>query len=381
MTSIIRTLLGALALLLTTQPADAADLCDALGVPFVVRGRVTSVTTDRTTSTAVVHILYVYRGPAELAGKTFEDISRRTGVSRGLSPASPPLREGEEGLWTLSESTSGRGPRLLLDPWYPLFRARKDNSPRYPQAVALAEAVERLCHTPADRQVALAHDYALSETPELAVFAIRALARVRSSDADEVVDRLVADQRLNPAAQVALDDALTFSRDRTWVSSPQRQALLRRWVAGKPPAAGSPETVARFDDIVYHSGLDLATYLGLMKTAADNPAISPERRQQIVTHVLPMIFQSPYTNRFTAQDEATGLAWLAEQVRNSATMEVRLGAARQLEGLARHGPQPGVERPGQPRGRYAGDPRAAEIVRQLLANISDEKVRAALQGR
>jgi hypothetical protein len=350
------------ALPLTVRPAHAADLCGALDVPIVVRGRVVEVGQQQRVQTipAVVEIVHDYRGPARLVGQRFADFSGGVGT-RGTG-ANPRLQVGEEGLWTLKDYPSGLGPNFAQTGLPFSGRARKDHSPRYEQTIAVAEAVEKLSKTPAARQEALGHEYALSDIPELSAFAIRALVKARTADADAVVDSLLTNGKLMAASQAILDEALALSRDKAWLTSPQRLDLLHRWVGGKPPIAGSGEVITRLDDAVQHRGLDLPTYLGLMKIATDNVALSAERRRWVAGHVIHVILHSPRTDRFTPQEKATALAWLSDQVREQTDEGVRLHAARLLAGTVHV------------------DPRARELIQKLLDTVQDAKVRAALQG-
>jgi hypothetical protein len=345
-------------------PPKIRSLVDYLGPMVVIKGRVVELgqlESGHLIPTRV-RIEHVYRGPAGLAGTVFIDYSFVGEGSTSLA-ARPKLLLGEEGIWSL---TTRNGGLFVADGRVLGFhlRARRKYDPRYDQVQTVAGSVEELERLALDRQLQLAKEWALSPTPELSAFAVHALAKANLPGTDQYLVGLASNPDLTIAGQVALDEELSASRMNEWRASKRRHDMLRVW-------ASSQLLTEHESRVAYHrisaardeGNLEFATYLELRKLSAANVGDPMVFRRGSVDVVADIARPSEFRTNVTQQERAAALAWLEEIARGAAGEDLSLRAASHLKSLAEK------------------DPKAAEVVRNLIATLQDQHVRDFLRGK
>ena len=228
--------------------------------------------------TATLSIQNVYRGQADLVGRTFTAYSVPE-ESAGTS-VFPPPRLGEVGIWTLKRTEGGEIHHVK----YPLrgvFPARKGVTPRYDEAEQLAEAIAKADQQAAEDRPAAFLDQVRSPTPEVAAWAVRELATVDPGAIRRLTAEPSAIDAISVAGQTTLDEVAAAILGAAWRDSPQRLQMLKRWVYRDQGQFDQIAIVDRLDLIAQHLDLELDTLGTLLRDMAARPGTTEETRRRI----------------------------------------------------------------------------------------------------
>lgn len=303
---------------------------------------------NRTVITARHKIVLVYCGPADLLGQSFTSRSPLDGVDFHGYSIDPPPVPGEAGIWALNRLATGI--RYLNR--YP-FPAREKVTPWFNQAQLLAETMEQCCHADADGRVTLLREAVASRVPEVARWAVDALAEAHPQALLEFA-REARLEDLAIAAQTALDRALSKLRGKAWMDSPQRLRLLDGWVRAALSDHEADDMIGRLDVVAQHAELDGRELLGLLDTAIRNPRLPAETRRRAVW-VIGIICR-----RDRASTDAA-FAALTAMVRGSDDRQIRVAAAGRISYFV------------------ALDEDRIATVRTLVEEVVDQELRDLLQ--
>jgi hypothetical protein len=338
--------------LVALAPAAAED---PKPVPALVRGRVTAVG-ERQQSGAVIatiEVVYVYAGPATILKGTFQDTQRGEGDYNGRAARSP-FTVGEEGLWSIREVKG----RLQIDSpgaWPIRYRSRKADNPRHPQAVLVAEVIEKVAAAKLDDRFAILKPLLRNETTEVAAWAMKALGRSEgAAERDYIAGQCQKpDTSLPITVQIALDEVLVERKGTVWQASKPREALLVSWVDGKRGDDEAGQILSRVYMAYQGYALSAKAATELHIAAATNAGYSRASRQRAIGYL-------GSTARLRGEDEAA-FDWLLEFARRGIEIELRRGAAETL------------------RDYFALTPKREKRVEELLRTETDNAVRTALE--
>ena len=285
---------------------------------------------------ARMKISHVYCGRTELHGTEFVEKTMKEpemfAHGRGVGP--PELKVGETGLWFLIRGQDGRLynallPRLGGHAW----PVRKGMSPRYDEAIQLAQALGKVASAPTRAaQLQLTQEYATSRTPGVSMWAIESLGgspfrfgRWTAEETLPFLNGLIEDDRVPVAGQVALDNELLEYRKAEWQNSAERLRMLNRWVSARLSADEADEILSQFSILAQHPdevGFEIDQTLALIKTAVENDAIPLESR----VRALGIIGWMPIQHR-RYDDDRPAFEFLVDVVRNAKPPELRRRAA------------------------------------------------------
>jgi len=309
-------------LLATLTLSNALFAADEKPPCYLVRGVIKSVKENSygTGGTAVVEIAHVYSGPAELSKQTFSDGYRRVSDFRGTS-ARVAFEVGEEGIWVLKE----RNGKLQLSSqpdWGLGFRSRKvENRERYAAVMRLAESIESLGKLKTDARVPALKTHMKELTPEVACWAMRALAQSSDVDARKYLAELTErpDRTLSLPVQITLDESLSKSHGAEWYLAKQRFDLLRGWANGKASDSDAGRIIHRFDIAVQRDQLPGKFAIEFTTTAAENKTWSKEARRNAI-HALVWLVNHRV-------DDEKIFEWYLAYFKGNAEIELRRFAA------------------------------------------------------
>jgi len=230
---------------------------------------------------ARLKVRHVFAGASQLVGRTFSarSVSQRAGKRAVGRELYPPLTLGEVGIWLLDSDQ-----RLGLRPRYSRrygvrWPVRKVPGRSYDKARALAQAVERVSRSGPGDRLNLLRTYARDESPEVASWAVHAIAEAKPKGLEEFLDGLLAGGRLCVGGQVALDEVLCQLKRDEWIESPDRLRLLQAWVSGKRERHDLTIAISRLDVANQHRELHPGALLKLMRVAVANEDMPiPDRR-------------------------------------------------------------------------------------------------------
>ena len=317
----MRVILGGLLLAVFTL-SNSIFAADDKPTCYLVRGVVKSVEENpsRTVGTAVVEVVHVYSGPAELSRRTFADRYLREIDFRGTS-ARVAFEVGEEGIWVLKE----RKGKLQLSPqpeWGLGLRSRKvENRERHAAVVRLAESIEAFGKLKAEGRVPALKTHMKELIPEVACWAMRELAQSSDVDARTYLADLAGkpDRTLSLPVQITLDESLSKSNGAEWHLAKQRLDLLRAWANGKASDSEALGIIQRFDIAVQGDQLPGKFAIEFTTTAAENKAWSKESRRNAI-HALVWLVNH-------GVDDEKIFEWYLAYLKGDAEVELRRFAA------------------------------------------------------
>jgi hypothetical protein len=342
------------------EASPRPSLNDYLDSMIIVGGEVLAVRNRSEVSMeADVRIDYVYWGPKRFLGAKFVDYYQ-TSHSTG-SFADTPLKKGQKGIWSLLPS----GAALSVNHFdrLPGVERARDGEERehFPEAKGIAEAVEKLGALSPEKQIVWARDAAIGRNPDLAEFAIRALADSQAAENLEFFDTLVDNERLTLRAQVALDSVLSRSVGAGWQTSDRRLKMIGRWVRGKFDESGHTAAFSWLYIECSHRGLAVLEYFPLLEAIADNTDFPLSQRKAALSDAARIAFKFKYVSLITPKEREAAVMWLVHQIRDQKNAELRLDAAKRLKSVAKN------------------DPRAARLVVEAIGTIKDPAAKAILE--
>lgn len=320
-----RAFLGAVAVFWPCDTTVRAD--DKPLVSSLVRAKVTAVgEKDKGGEVAAqLTVVHVYSGPAELVGQTFTGYQfSGPQISGPAARPRAPFVKGDEELWSVGPDRQDRT-KLAGG-----VVSRKADNRRHEQAVAVAEAMEKVEQAkPADR-VGVLKKFGSDPTPEVCEWAVTTLGKSKEAAAGEYLDALAEkpDAKWPLAAQAALDAALCERKGADWHGSKPRAELLRGWVAGKITEYDADTVLRRLNAAHRHEEMSDKLAVELFRTAAENKDWPWAVRRRA-------IFDVGRAAMYCANDEAITSAfdWVFEKVRKGDDVEVRRAAAHTLRGF------------------------------------------------
>ena len=229
----------------------AALLAGAADPPALVRAKVVSVKTEAEgkVGTAVIEILHVYSGKADLKGKKFNDTFRLVADFSGRSAHSEFMVD-EEGLWSLRNGGAKGGLVPVWDPSLPFYlRSRDEKRYHHTDNVKLAETIESVCSAKESERVNKLVGLAGSESPIAARWAVLTLGASNEAEAGRYLDALSEkpDPKMPLLAQVAMDEVLSKAKREDWFRAKTRLPMLKGWVTSKADEGGAYLILNRID--------------------------------------------------------------------------------------------------------------------------------------
>ena len=356
------------------QLDSATDIQPLGSDTYLVEARVVDVqmTNVRITKTkfhesfiGTMKISHVYCGASTLLGVEF---SART--EKHAQPffrrdfLDPPLlKVGETGLWILVKQPEGNlTPALEMNRATHVWPVRQGISPRYDEALDLAQAIEKVASAPSSAdQFNLTKSFAKSRRPSLSLWAIETLGWLGTAGwaAEDVVrflEELTQDQRVPVVGQVAIDNALLALPRAGWKDSPLRLELLERWVTARLSVEDADEMAGQIHLLAQrptYAGFDIDETLALIGTAIENeglPLTTRERLLWTVPNTMPVRLR-----RF--KDDEPAFEFLVDVVQHGSVPGLRRNAARCLAAFLETEPE-----------------RRRGVILELLSATNDEQL-------
>lgn len=319
---------------------------------LLVEAQVVAVDTERDergavrNETATVRITKVFFGPRELVGADFGVYHSRDQISGPPAPY-PTLRTRETGLWLLVARNNRLDKLIAFEFAGRQWPVRKGISPRYEDAVRLAEAVQKVAETESrDAQLQSLREYAVSRVPDLSAWAIARLRQVATTDHDEPIAqflrRLTGDERLTVAGQVALDESLLKLDADKWQHSAERLDMLRGWMRTKLSEEDEKRILWRVSMLAQHAeyeGLEQRRLMELVRVAATSDNRSLAARMEVIRTLTFNVTKNPRHPEFPARydDDTPSFELLVELIKTAKAPQVRLTAAQCLRRFLKDG--------------------------------------------
>jgi uncharacterized protein (UPF0147 family) len=268
-------------------PAAAAEKKDPFHPQILVQAKAIRVVYSRDgeqpdgAQEVTFQIQHVYSGDAKLKGKTFQSGFSVAWHNPENPTLSPPIKEGEVGIWDLSYDDDGKltvaswnyGARSIEYRWglatptpARKITAEDDYHVSYAFAVKWAGVVETIyTAAPAERPKLLRRQI-FSDNPYVAAWSTLLLAQYAPADLIPYLKKIVEDPNLSVAAQVTIDHVLSTRNREKWLPSKQRAALLQRWFSGDITEPRQVRMiVVHIQQALKDSNLDWVTWLPLME--------------------------------------------------------------------------------------------------------------------
>ena len=292
--------------------------------PILVRGKVTAfeLAKGNLTSPATVEIVHVYSGNPELVGKTLTDYYQPfgNGHSAPLFTAMRPLKVGEVGVWTLTESGVGKQLAVVAR------QAPSQTITKEPASMKLpfewADTVEKYTKATPKVRMDMASKLVRSPNGQIMNWMIRTLGEEDSKEAEQLLKKLQADVEVDLWVQIQLDEIFCRKDKELWYAAPARLAMLKTWVSGKPKGFYAPWVLDRLDGATQLDQLRLDKAFELHKLAVENKDWPEKYRLEAIWRV------GLIAGR--AVDDEVADAWLFDVMRTHAVVAYRRAAARAI---------------------------------------------------
>jgi hypothetical protein len=263
-----------------------------------------------------ITIIHVYRGPKNIVGETFEDLSSIDGTDMNGQSAWPSFKADEQGIWRVGWSKNAFDPPRIVV-WN---RSRQKHDAHHDQAVKLAEVIERFHRTKPEDRYAMV----LGLTGDVTVsgWAISILATSEAESVTRTLQGFAAKQNIARTGQVKLDEVLIHRKKNAWLDSEDRRKMLRAWVTGKADRGWANTVANYFRNSFPFDRLDPGFALELGRTAGANEEWPRQERALMIT----LIGDVAKTGR----DDDNTSGWLIDRLRKGPGNEIRYAAAYAL---------------------------------------------------
>jgi hypothetical protein len=268
-----------------SAPTDADDAWAAVRPRIVVLAQVESTEdTSPGVVTATCRITHVFKGSKDLQNKVFR-VSSNENSMKAMDYISPPLKEGQIGIWPLRKWRGLLVREVRISAPYVPNPAREEISQRYEEARAWADAIEEFDKADKGQRLALLKRYALSEIAEVSSWAVHATAHVKPDGFMEFLDSLVSSSQLTLRGRIALDEVLCDLKGEIWQDSRERRELLQQCVSAQMTEFEARIVLRRLGASSQRKQIDHKFLFGLLKTAVANKGIPVRMRQSFCSLV------------------------------------------------------------------------------------------------
>ena len=227
--------------------------------------------------TAAIEITHVYGGIVANNPGGFLVVQQVEGsTAAGLWRLSPPLKEGESGIWFLRQTADLQALYPAPGPPFAMPARRELRLAGYEAVRQWAEAFGRVWRAPAQGRWQMLEALSRDRTPEVSAWAIDTLARSKPKEALPLLKELVRDKDVPVAAEVLIDGFLSAGEHAFWARSLERRVLFARWMAEPLEEPAAATAIYRIHAAYCDGAVSADDLLGLMVGAMRNPGMSPD---------------------------------------------------------------------------------------------------------